>query len=89
MRMYFSIDDVNKWYKVRVGHLKIMSLLFLSKLQCNAACIRHNNCCHDYKIICIDNNGVSDDDLITISNYLFDLAIEKQVGIVLNLQGHV
>ena len=31
--------------------------------------------------ICIDNNGISDDDLITISNHLFDLAIEKQVGI--------
>ena len=66
-----------------------MSLLFLSKLQCNAACTTHNNCCHDYNNFCIDNNGISDDDLRTISNHLFDLAVEKQVGIVLNLQGHV
>jgi len=56
--------------------------------QCNTACDTHNDCCPDYNDICTDENSVSDDDLKTISNHLFELAIEKQVGIVLNLQGH-
>ena len=67
---------------------KLQRINYLLKFQCNTACDTHNDCCPDYNDICTDENSVSDDDLKTISNHLFELAIEKQVGIVLNLQGH-
>ena len=50
----------------------------------------HNDCCPDYNDICNDiNDEVTDEELKSISNQLFELAIQKQVGIVLDLQGLV
>jgi len=61
------------------------------KCQCNDACSSHNDCCPDYGTICNHDpdDEITDDDLKTISNELFEMSINKQVGMTLDLQGKV
>ena len=51
----------------------------------------HNDCCPDYGTICNHDpdDEITDEDLKTISNELFELSINKQVGMTLDLQGKV